>query len=64
MNKVADYRGIMAKIKAEMLAGKLTVDEAMIKAQPFINEMNQKAAKIAKEYGKKHKPFTFGYIMR
>ena len=33
-------------------------------AQPAIDTINERAKEIAKEYGKKFKPFTFTYLMR
>ena len=59
-----DYRAKLHEIRGRMLIGALTVEEAKEEAQPFIDEMNAKARIIAEEYGRRHKNFTFGYLMR
>lgn len=58
------YRGKLQKIRQDLLLGRFDYKQAKELAQPIIDEMNLKANKIAKEYGKRHKPFTFNYLMR
>lgn len=58
------YREMLNTIRANMQRGLLTYEQAEKAAKPIIDEMNKKAEKIAKEYGKKHNPFTFRYLMR
>ena len=59
-----DFRNIINEIRDAMLSGKITYDEAKVRAQPFIDEMNEKARAIAAKYGKKHQGFTFASLMR
>lgn len=58
------YRNKLSTIKFELHHGIITYDEAKLKAQPVIDEMNSKASEIYKKYGKKFKKFTFSYLMR
>lgn len=58
------FREQINEIRNEMLSGRLTYDEAKAKAQPIIDEINQKGREIAAKYGKKHHDFTFAYLMR
>lgn len=51
-------------IKAELINGIISYDDAKAKAQPVIDELNRKAREIAKKYGKKHHNFTFAGLMR
>jgi len=59
-----EFRDELSVIRREMLAGKLTVEEAKKVAQPIIDEMNARGAKVAKEFGRTFHKLTFGYIMR
>lgn len=59
-----DYRGQIEAIRHAMNSGEISYDEARIKAQPIIDEMNVKARKVAEKFGKKHTNFTFNYLMR
>ena len=59
-----DYRAQIEAIRGQYLRGEITLDEAKVKVQPFLNEMNVKGEKISKEYGRKFKKFTFSYVMR
>lgn len=54
----------LALIKAELLHGAITIDEAKEKAQPFLDEMNEKARKIAKKYKRRFRPFTYNNTIR
>lgn len=57
-------REAIAKIRGLMNSGKLSVDEAKAQAKPILDKMNARGEKIAKMHGRRHKKFTFGYIMR
>jgi histidinol dehydrogenase len=57
-------RNALEEIKARMLAGEITPDEAKAEAQPIIDAINARGAEIAKEYGRKFKKLTFAYLMR
>jgi len=59
-----DYRALLADIRYRMNTGSITVEEAQEEAKPLLADMNEKATAISKTYGKKHRPFTFGYLMR
>lgn len=59
-----NYRNCIEKIKLELLTGKITYDEAKIKLQPIIIEMNKKGKEIAKKFNQKFKPFTFVQLIR
>lgn len=52
------------EIKILMLQGKISYDYAKELAMPVIDEMNVRASKIAKEFGKRHIPFTFSKLFR
>lgn len=54
----------LALIKAELLHGAITIDEARVKAQPFLDEMNVKARKIARKYRRRFRPFTYDNTVR
>jgi hypothetical protein len=59
-----DYRATIEKIRFSYLKGEIDLDEARAKVMPLLKEMNAKGEKIAKEHGRKFRPFTFGYIFR
>lgn len=59
-----ENRNRLKEIRFRLLMGEISYEEAKELAFPIINKMNQKAKIIAKQYGKKHKDFTFGYLMR
>lgn len=59
-----EYRTKIEALRHKYLRGEVTLDEAKKQAQPLIDQMNAKAEKIAKEFGKRHKKFTFGYLFR
>ena len=54
----------IALIRAKLLRGVLTYDEAQKLAEPCIERMNKRGAEIAKEFGQRFKPLTFRYLMR
>lgn len=58
------YRAKINNIRARLLTGAIDYDTAKAEAKPIIAEMNAKGAEIAKKYGRKYKPLTFGYLMR
>ena len=59
-----EYRQQLERIKAEMLNGLLSYDQAKAKAQPILDAMNAHGKAIAKKYGKKFQVFTFAAVMR
>ena len=59
-----EFRDKISEIRGEMLSGKITYDEARIKAQPIIDEMNKIGREISAKYGKKHHDFSFASLMR
>lgn len=58
------YRAKIEQIKANLIMGIITYDEAKKQAQPIIDEMNVKGLEIAKKYNRKFRPFTFTGLMR
>lgn len=64
MKNKRDFRGEIETIRMDMDNGRITYEEARVLAQPIITEMNERVAKIAKQFGKKPKAFTFNYLMR
>ena len=59
-----DYRTKIQMIKSEFMAGAITYDEAKLRVQPLLDEMNAKAKVISKKHGFRHKPLTFSYVFR
>lgn len=59
-----ENRSKIEAIRHRLNHDEITYEQAKVLMQPIINTMNVKGAKIAKEYGKKFRPFTFGYLMR
>lgn len=51
-------------IRGQYQHGQISLDEAKLLVQPILDDINQKAAKIAKAYGKRFKKITFGYVFR
>ena len=51
-------------IKARLLAGELTYNEAKAKAQPFIDLLNDKGKRIAKKHKRRFAGFSFTSFMR
>lgn len=64
MSDAIHNRQMIEDIKYRLKRGEITLEEAKRRAQPVINEMNEKGKKIAKEFGKRHNPLTFTYLMR
>ena len=58
------YKAKINYIKGRLREGVIDYDTAKAEAAPVIAEMNAKGAEIAKKYGMRHKPLTFGYLMR
>jgi len=44
--------------------GGLTYDDGKLLASPLMKIINDKQAEIAKKYGRRHAPLTFGYALR
>lgn len=59
-----DYRKLITEIRFKFLKGDITLEQAKDLVNPLLLEMNVKGKEIAKEFGMKHKPLTFGYIFR
>lgn len=59
-----NYRNLLNNIRLQMIHGVITYDEAKVKAQPIIDEMNKKGLEIAKKHGMRFKKFTFTNLMR
>ena len=58
------YREKIKDIRARLMVGVIDYETAKAEATPIIAEMNEKGAAIAKKYGRRFRPFTFGYLMR
>ena len=52
------------EIRARLKTGQISFDEAKVLALPLIKEMETKAEKVAKEFGKKPPKFSFIGLMR
>ncbi len=52
------------EIRRAFLRGDITLDEAKKRLRPVIDDMNERGEKIAKQYGRKFRKFTFGYLFR
>lgn len=63
-NRGAEIRFLVQSIRARYQHGEITLDQAKAEVQPLLDEMNASGKRIAKEFGKKFKPLTFGYIFR
>ena len=59
-----DYRTLIENTRHSFNRGEITHDQAKAICKPLINEMNEKAKVIAKQFGKRFTPFTFGYLFR
>lgn len=59
-----ENRDAIKAIASDLNRGLITYAEAQAKAKPFIDRMNKRGEELAKEYGMKHKPITFKYLMR
>ncbi len=59
-----DYRQQILEIRSDYLRGKMTLNEARAKVEPLLAEMNKKGEMVAKEFGKKFRKLTFGYVFR
>lgn len=51
-------------IRNDMISWIISIDEAKIKMQPYIDEINRRWEIIAKEFKKKYKPITFTTLSR
>ena len=59
-----DYRTQIQIIRADMVHGRITIDEAKKLVAPILKEMNAKGEAIAKEHGMRYTKLTFNYVMR
>lgn len=59
-----NYISQLNEIKMKMELGIISYEEAKVLAQPIIDEMNNKAEKIAKKYNRKFTKFNFIQLMR
>ena len=60
----ADNREKLYGIRAKLVSGRITYDEAKAEAAPVIEAINLKAKEIAKKHGKRPQTVSFGAIMR
>lgn len=58
-----NLRTKVSEVKTKMKNG-LSYEDAKKELQPHIDIANAKAEKLAKQFGMKHKKFTFAYLMR
>jgi len=58
------YQQFFFDLRGKMLSGILSYDEARKAADPIINEMNEKAAQVAKKYKKHAIKFNFANLTR
>lgn len=63
-NRGAEIRFLIQNIRGKYQNGDITLVEAKAEVQPLLDEMNASGKRIAKEYGKKFNPLTFGYVFR
>lgn len=59
-----DYREKILLIRSEYLQGRIDLDTAKANVQPLLDTMNKRGEKISKQFGKKYRPLTFGYVFR
>ncbi len=59
-----NHRPFILEVRRAFLRGDITLDEAKERLRPVLEDMNKRGEKIAKEFGKKFRKFTFGYIFR
>lgn len=64
MGVIQDSRAFFAHIRALLNSGAITYEKAKEMATPSIDEMNARGKEIAKEHGKKFRPFTFTGVIR
>lgn len=60
----ADNREKLYGIRAKLVSGQITYDEAKEQAAPIIAAINERAKEIAKKHGKRPQTVSFGAIMR
>lgn len=58
------YADAISKIRAKLIHGVISYEEAKKEATPIIAEMNKIGREIAAKYGKRHSNFTFSSLMR
>jgi len=51
-------------IKGKLAYDYIDYDDAKKLAKPLIDKLNERSEVVAKQFGKKHKPFTFTGIFR
>ena len=59
-----DYRDKIQFYRSQYLHGEIDLDTAKKLVEPLLVVMNEYGKEIAKKYGRKYKPLTFGYVMR
>jgi len=59
-----DYRKKIEETRQDYIHGRIDLETAKSIVIPLLHIMNAKAAKIAREHGKIHRPLTFGYVFR
>jgi len=63
-NKALENRRVINEIKTELDMGKITYEQAKVKAAPVLAEINGIGRDLAKKYGIKHRDISFNEIMR
>jgi hypothetical protein len=58
------YQEFFFDLRGKLLSGILSYDEARKAADPIINEMNEKAAQVAKKFNKRPIKFNFAHLTR
>lgn len=59
-----DNRTKIGLIRGQYLRGEIDLDQAKVKVQPILDDMNEKAKEICKKNKMPYKPFKFGYVFR
>ena len=57
-------REILEDIKAKLLVGAISYEQAKNEAEPVIAEINKKAIELSKKYGVKPQLVSFAALMR
>jgi len=64
METKRDYRAEIQAIKQQYMVGAITYDEARLRCEPLLHEMNARMKEICKENGMPFKKLTFIYVFR
>lgn len=64
MSQVTENVRAIRQIKAKMVSGELTYEQAQKDAQPVLDRINQKASELAKKYNTRPHKLGFAELMR